>query len=359
MEQQKKRLVYIDCLRGFSMIFVLYQHILTFSLDVPPSWFAEVVRSFRMPLFFFISGFVSYKAAFEWNISNFGKIQLKKLRGQLLPTIVMFSIFVALHGGHYTEWMFGREKTGYWFTLVSFEIFLTYCVINMFFSKVKNKNIIMLVLGIMAIGISCVWYYLGNYENEYKGRWFEFFSLAYYARYFIYFIAGIIVKSKIEVFHTWVENKYFNFVIFFLAFVLPIIFPDYNAVIIIFSRLWCIYTLFYTGRFFFERKDSFLSKGLSIIGTHTLEIYFLHYFLLFKLPLISQWLRTLLTDYCFKGHSAEWLMEILVVGLIAIFLCFVCVGIKKVISAFPVVSELCFGPEKKENKTNDTKELNR
>ena len=80
MEQQKKRLVYIDCLRGFSMIFVLYQHLLTFSLDVPPSWFADIVRSFRMPLFFFISGFVSYKALFDWNLQNFGKIQ-RQLEG--------------------------------------------------------------------------------------------------------------------------------------------------------------------------------------------------------------------------------------------------------------------------------------
>lgn len=345
MEQQKKRLVYIDCLRGFSMIFVLYQHILTFSLDVPPSWFAEIVRSFRMPLFFFISGFVSYKALFEWNLSNFGKIQLKKLRGQLFPTIVMFTIFTALHGGHFSEWMFGREKTGYWFTLVSFEIFLTYCLLNLALSKVKNKNITLIVLAAIAIGISCVWYYLGDYENTYKGRWFEFFSLAYYARYFMYFIAGIIVKSKIDVFHTWIENKWINFVVFILAFVLPVLFPNYNPVIIIFARLWCIYSLFYVGRFFFE-KETILSKGLSTIGTHTLEIYFLHYFLLFKLPHVSMWLQTMLTVDCFKGANAEWLMEIVVVGLIAIFLCFVCIGIKKVISAFPIVSELCFGPQK-------------
>jgi hypothetical protein len=162
----------------------------------------------------------------------------------------------------------------------------------------------------------------------------------------MYFIAGIIVKSKIDVFHKLIENKYLNFIVFVLAFVLPVIFPNYNSVIIIFARLWCVYTLFYVGRFFLE-KDTLFTKGLTTIGTHTLEIYFLHYFLLFKLPHVSVWLEKLMTDFCFKGHSAEWLMEIVFVGVIAVFLCFVCIGIKKVISAFPIVSELCFGPTKK------------
>lgn len=349
MEQQKKRLVYIDCLRGFSMIFVLYQHLLTFSLDVPPSWFADIVRSFRMPLFFFISGFVSYKALFDWNLQNFGKIQLKKLRGQLFPTIVMFFIFCSLHGGHYTEGAFGREKTGYWFTLVSFEIYLTYSIVNLLLHKVKNKNIVLLILAVMAIGITCVWYTIGDYETNYKGKWFEFFSLAYYSRYFLYFIAGIFVKSKMETFHTLLENKWLNFAVFVLAFVLPVIFPNYNMIIIILARLWCIYTLFYFGRNFLE-NDNIVSKGLSLIGTHTLEIYFLHYFLLFKLPHVSALLNTILANDCFKGATAEWLLEIVIVGALAIFLCFVCIGIKKIISAFPIVSELCFGPKREIKK---------
>ena len=156
--KNKKRLQYIDCLRGFSMIFVVFQHILTFALpDIPESWIASFIKTFRMPLFFFISGFVSYKAVFEWNLINFGKIQLKKIRGQLLPTFVMFFLFVTLHDQQYEKWIFDWAHAGYWFTIVSFEIFLTYCIISMFCRKIKNQNILLLIFVLSAIGISCVW----------------------------------------------------------------------------------------------------------------------------------------------------------------------------------------------------------
>ncbi len=342
---EKKRLLYIDCLRGFSMIFVVYQHILTFSMTgLEASWFADIVRSFRMPLFFFISGFVSYKALFEWNFKNLGKIQLKKIRGQLLPTAVFFTLFISLHDKLYIGWLFDCTKSGYWFTFVSFEIFLTYCIINMLFSKVKNKNIVLIVLAISAIGISSIWYRLGNFTT----RIGLLLSLDYYTRYYIYFIVGIIVKSKIDVFHKLVENKYVTTCMFFLAFVLPYLWTGYNWKIIALTRLWCIYALFYGAKDFFEEKN-ILAKGLSTIGTHTLEIYLLHFFLLFRTPHISNFLKSLIGDHCFYGPSAEWLLEIVFVGTISVFICFVCVAIKKIIAtAFPIVSELCFGPVKKD-----------
>ena len=128
--------------------------------------------------------------------------------------------------------------------------------------------------------------------------------------------------------------------------------------IIAFSRLWCIYALFYGARNFFEEKN-FVSKSLSTIGTHTLEIYLLHYFLLFKTPHFSAFLKGFIGDHCFYGPSAEWLLEIVLVGTISIFICFVCVGIKKIVAtAFPIVSELFFGPAKKNvtiQKTEDSK----
>ena len=59
----KKRIGWIDALRGFTMILVVFSHVelFTFELD-PPLFVNEVFISFRMPLFFFISGFIGYKA---------------------------------------------------------------------------------------------------------------------------------------------------------------------------------------------------------------------------------------------------------------------------------------------------------
>lgn len=343
MEPNKGRLIYIDCLRGFSMIFVIYQHILSFAMpDAPRSWFAILVWTFRMPLFFFISGFVSYKALFEWNLTNFGKIQMKKIRGQLLPTIVMFFLFVTLHDQNYHSWIFNLSKAGYWFTLVSFEIFLTYCVLNMCVSKFNSKNITLSILALSAI-IIAVCYDLKWFP---KGKVNLLFSIEYFFQYYMFFIAGILAKSKLEVFHKLIENKWITTIVFIFAFVLPYIFPMIKEITIL-SRLWCIYSIFYYARNYFEEKN-ILSKGLSLIGRHTLEIYFLHYFVLFRMPHLQTLLQEIATTgNCFCGPGAEWVMEILIIGSVSTALCLACIGIRKIIDAFPIVSELCFGPQKK------------
>lgn len=128
--QTTKRLTYIDCLRGFSMIFVVYGHILHFGMaTLTPSEISEFITTFRMPMFFFISGLVTYKAMFEWNVTNLYKIEIKKIRGQLLPTIVVLSIFLIIKGLDFSTALFSLNKQGYWFTFASFQIFTIFSLL--------------------------------------------------------------------------------------------------------------------------------------------------------------------------------------------------------------------------------------
>lgn len=54
------RLKYIDCLRGAAMFMVVYSHIMSFCLtDYTPSPIGAWMRAVMLPLFFFISGYVS------------------------------------------------------------------------------------------------------------------------------------------------------------------------------------------------------------------------------------------------------------------------------------------------------------
>ncbi|MFK1753854.1 acyltransferase family protein [Bacteroides fragilis] len=60
----KKRIEYIDAMRGFTMLLVVFGHVLThclrnYSEDSVVYCFFE---RFRMPMFFFISGYIAYKA---------------------------------------------------------------------------------------------------------------------------------------------------------------------------------------------------------------------------------------------------------------------------------------------------------
>ena len=59
---KKPRLEWLDALRGFTMILVVAYHTVEgFGLEVKASSSMRFLILFRMPLFFFVSGFLAYK----------------------------------------------------------------------------------------------------------------------------------------------------------------------------------------------------------------------------------------------------------------------------------------------------------
>lgn len=94
----KKRIEYIDALRGLLMLLVVFCHVecfgfIDFSYDTP---FGQLISTFRMPLFFFISGFVAYKSE-EWDSRWWINSTKKKARVLLIPTFVFGLIYTYLH----------------------------------------------------------------------------------------------------------------------------------------------------------------------------------------------------------------------------------------------------------------------
>ena len=79
LQQPTKRIEYIDALRGFTMILVVFSHVEWFSFDLRSSFINDLFISFRMPLFFWVSGFIAYKANIEWNWSTWWTMSKKKM----------------------------------------------------------------------------------------------------------------------------------------------------------------------------------------------------------------------------------------------------------------------------------------
>ena len=75
MEIQKQRVRYIDALRGFTMILVVWAHVM---LDMGLGGYNTVLGSifltFRMPMFFYISGYIAYKSLEKWNFSFYKQL---------------------------------------------------------------------------------------------------------------------------------------------------------------------------------------------------------------------------------------------------------------------------------------------
>ena len=94
--EMTKRLSWLDALRGFTMILVVAYHVAQFAFHENEKTSASLsfLVLMRMPLFFFVSGFLAYKANFSWTVPNALKLTWKKIKVQVIPTLVFLCLFV-------------------------------------------------------------------------------------------------------------------------------------------------------------------------------------------------------------------------------------------------------------------------
>ena len=179
MEPQKKqRLEWLDAMRGFTMILVVANHVGAMAFEIPRgvSTSLQFLVLFRMPLFFFVSGFLAYKASQVWNLATFGQLVGKKLRVQIIPTVVFFLLAAMLLT---PDWLSLPTKGGYWFTIVLLYMFLVYYVFAYLESKLRVRSwipITLLFLVSLAFYESC---YLPQYFTwafGWRGRPNEFMN---------------------------------------------------------------------------------------------------------------------------------------------------------------------------------------
>lgn len=119
----RNRIEWIDAIRGIAIILVVYYHILLFCIGHRDEFFNTYFIRFRMPLFFFISGF------FVWSPDySFGKLirrSKNRLLRQFWPTVLISAIFIlTLYNGTLLNFIYSYSKGGYWFTFVVVEMFL-------------------------------------------------------------------------------------------------------------------------------------------------------------------------------------------------------------------------------------------
>ncbi|MBR6169629.1 MAG: acyltransferase [Bacteroidaceae bacterium] len=143
------RIEWLDAMRGFTMILVVAYHVAQFGFveNEKTSAALPFLVLFRMPLFFFVSGFLAYKANFVWNLKNTVPLVLKKLHVQIIPAIIFLGIFIVFKSKH-SFWdgllnaLKSPTKDGYWFTWVLLQMFLIYYTISIiahYLKKIKEK----------------------------------------------------------------------------------------------------------------------------------------------------------------------------------------------------------------------------
>lgn len=125
----KQRLVYIDNLRGFLIILVVLGHCIQFlDPDFDHNIVFRYIYSFHMPLFMFISGFVSYKSKYKW-------ISIKHRFLQLVISFIAWAMIGMVITNDYNWYWLTNPDTALWFLWVLFWI----GTLHMALSKLSKK----------------------------------------------------------------------------------------------------------------------------------------------------------------------------------------------------------------------------
>ena len=199
------RLDYIDKLRGFAILLVvighLYQEHTAAGNDYPIS---QMIYSFHMSLFFFISGYV---CELTHKIDKIGYISfLKKKAVALLIPWIFWVLVVNLIlpktrvqsiGNLCIAFNFYPNRL-YWFMPVLFLAMLLYAVQYKIIHKSDSIKKRLLYICVLGIGLSCFGFLLYEY------------ALLIYAIYATSFLSGAILKNQPKIQKTILNNKYFG-----------------------------------------------------------------------------------------------------------------------------------------------------
>ena len=129
-----KRYHYIDALRGFGILSVVYCHLVGMRIHVEgfQSVAKPAIMLYFMPLFFFVSGFFAVKLGQLQGFKQLLPQIVKKAKALLLPTCVMMCLNIAFFASDFSEGLVkgivDSYKAGYWFAYVLFVLMMIYAV---------------------------------------------------------------------------------------------------------------------------------------------------------------------------------------------------------------------------------------
>lgn len=340
---EKERIQYIDAVRGVTMLIVVFQHIRAFSFGLyeDDSILSMVYLSFMLPMFFFVSGFASYKKVYT---TVFKRI-IEKFRQLVIPSVV----FLLLHNyfpSHGDEWGF---PGGYWFTYSLFLITATYLLLSKFMQSLSNRKFFIILLCISFVFVIL----RGYFGRELDTGWPTYLTLRKILTYFIFFVLGIGTRTYVKrVNELFDKTPCRNLLIILLlsgfvasvtlSKILPAnIISIYRLLLDIVSTL-VVFMLFNISRQWWAENNHFVTKWICFVGRRTLDLYMLHYF----------FLPNLLQYGDFFKSTGNCVIELAVVGVLTILVTIISLSVGQLIRLSPLLSYWILGTKNKDRSLN-------
>lgn len=301
----KNRLHHFDMLKGIAIFLVVVGHVLTMCIrDIDSAVLFKFVEKIHMPIFFFISGYFTFK------LGKDGKVikpnLLSRAKQLLIPFVVVSALWIyyfpssGLQSPFVSTWKglyFNIGKNGYWFTLCLFEIILIYWIITPLLThsrKVLNKLVLIFLLWVV-VGLSV--FIMPSDISSLIGLplIFEFFPI---------FMLGAIAGSERECFdkithsNTWITLSLLlgSVLMYLVCWPWEANLSD-NMVILAKQLLYiCVIVVAIAvvkpwGESAFgvdKPNGTFMARLWEYLGKQSLAIYLLHYFFLFPMSIFRQ-----------------------------------------------------------------------
>lgn len=312
----KLRLHHFDILKGIAIFMVVMGHVLTMCIrDIDSAVLFKVLEKTHMPIFFFISGYFTYK------ILDSGKLAMPnfivRAKQLLIPFFVVSTLWIyyfphsGLQSPFDSTWQglyMSVGKNGYWFTLCLFEVILLYAAIVPVLSRCRRFGTSLLV-------VVAVWIILGCLSNIWLPQnVVNLLGMPLVYEFFPIFMFGVLARSRQEQFDkvtgssAWVTIAMIagGFLMYYVCwpwkFPFPTVFWDisksllYLCVVIVaiaVIRPWCV-------RAFGEGSTGNGSRWARIwkyLGENSLAVYLLHYFFLFPMSAFREPLIAMNLDF--------------------------------------------------------------
>lgn len=345
----KQRLQHFDVIKGIAILLVVMGHVLIMGIHgLDKAFIFKFIEKLHMPLFFFISGYFTFKMTDNKVVLPNLWLRFKQL---IVPFICVSSIWIYYfpHSGIQSPldstWsgLYSNVwKNGYWFTLCLFEIILIYYLLAAISNKFKGKSlrIILLVIGYIMLYITTnisdfsIEKYLGI---ELIVKFMPIFIIGAFAHEYKNKFNAIIASDKLLTLSIILGGISIYYTCYFWEF--PEIYTKYQILISIISHIALIIIVFNIVKAWCETKfhslaSSWIIKKLQFIGKESLSIYLLHYFFLFPIT----WLRQPMVDMGL-GFTPLFVISLLV----AIIIIAITLGASHIISRSKLLSVFLLG----------------
>lgn len=340
-----RRLGYIDAMRGFSMILVVFEHVLLL-MGIPTTVtpLGAVFTTFRMPLFFFVSGYFAYnKASSSWNSDKMKLIMKKKVQAQIIGTLFFYTLFHLCFHDNILGWIddgFGW----FWFTIVLFQMYVVYVCISILEKVMHSRRMVDVAMVCLSI-ISFIIFVKGSQFDFKLWRVLSWYNLCCYFQFFTF---GILARKYSDTFIGIINNKnvkpliIVSFIVFLiLSFGLNNSLSNYSSalgnmsqmLVVRYLGLMTVFIFFYTYRELFD-SEGYTVKSLKYIGSRTLDIYMLHMFFVPDLKFMGAY---------FLNGTNLIIIQLLSVLAISVAIVGVCLLVSMVLRSSSVLAEWLLG----------------